>query len=189
MAAKDNAHSKILSHFLAIPWTAEHLNDPSNQVAFPPGSNNADGRGYEEVWAKTLNTEETFPAFIAFHRKPDEDREFISNITAFVTANHGVDGFPGMMHGGMVATLLDEVAGIVIGINQMRRVLPLKRFVTGYLNTTFIHAVPVPSTLMLTAKVAKQEGRKLLIEATIQNDSGLVLAKGDVLYIESKSRL
>ncbi|KAK9419184.1 putative HotDog domain-containing protein [Seiridium unicorne] len=188
MANQDEIISRSLSHFLAIPWCAKRLKDTHNQVIHPPGRT-PDNRGEEELWSTTFNTLETFPAFIAFYRKPIKNSERVNEVSAFVSTNHGVQGFPGMMHGGIVATLLDGTAGLVPGVNQQRGLFSLTRFVTAFLNTTYMRPVPVPSTLLLTARLVKHEGRKLLVEATIENDQGTVVSKAEVLFVETKSQL
>ncbi|ETS83415.1 hypothetical protein PFICI_05291 [Pestalotiopsis fici W106-1] len=121
--------NKHLSRFLAIPWCAKHLQAPGTEVILPPGRTPDQG-GEEELWARTLNTPETFPAFIAFYRRPAADRgqqdgiAKVDRVDGLAAVGRGLAGFPAMMHGGIVATLLDGIAGLVPGVNQQVGVFP-----------------------------------------------------------------
>lgn len=191
MAGQRYDLSKHLSHFLAIPWCAERLQDAGTEVILPPGRTRDDNDARiveEELWATTLNTPETFPAFVAFYRRPPSPAALVDRVEALAAAGRGLAGFSGMMHGGIVATLLDGIAGLVPGVNQQRGALAGTRFVTGYLNTTYSRPVPVPGVVLLTASLVRREGRKLFVEATVQDDKGVVLSKADVLFIETSGR-
>lgn len=192
MAGKQYDLSSHLSHFLAIPWCAERLQEPGTEVILPPGRTTRDDNDAriveEELWATTLNTPETFAAFVAFYRRPPSPAALMDRVEALAAAGRGLAGFPGMMHGGIVATLLDGIAGLVPGVNQQRGALAGTRFVTGYLNTTYSRPVPVPGVVLLTASLVRREGRKLFVEATVQDDKGAVLSKADVLFIETRGR-
>lgn len=72
--------------------------------------------------------------------------------TFTVTAAH--QGAPGLAHGGVLATALDEVLG---GLSWLLR----KPMVTGRLETDYIRPVPVGTTLALEARCLGFSGRRM----------------------------
>ncbi|MBF6332864.1 PaaI family thioesterase [Nocardia transvalensis] len=86
------------------------------------------------------------------------------------------EGAPGLAHGGIVATVLDEAAGMAL--------MPLRLpAVTAQLNVTFCAPIPLGKPLLVTARLDHREGRKLHIAAHIELD-GRTAAQAQALYIE-----
>jgi acyl-coenzyme A thioesterase PaaI-like protein len=73
-----------------------------------------------------------------------------------VTAEH--QGAPGLAHGGVLATALDEVLG---GLSWLLR----EPMVTGRLETDYIRPVPVGTTLSLRAECHGFSGRRMYASA------------------------
>lgn len=82
-----------------------------------------------------------------------------------------LQGPPGMAHGGIVAALLDEACG------QVARPA-LSPAVTSRLEIRYLAPVPVEEPLRISAEVVEAEERRLATEATIKDESGLVVAHG-----------
>ena len=82
--------------------------------------------------------------------------------------------------------LLDWVAGLIPAINRLRGAFPAVPFVTAYLNTTFARPVRTPGTLLLTAEMVRMEGRKVFVTAKVLDEHNEVLAKADVLFVETR---
>jgi acyl-coenzyme A thioesterase PaaI-like protein len=184
----DDRECAETKHFLSIPWCAQHLNKPHVRVWVPPASRIQKFSGEDELWAKTLNTPETFPSFITFYQDPQFTNGKIDELHAFLAVERGVAGWPGVVHGGIVATILDEVTGLVQTINFKHKTFPHHvAYMTAYLNTVYLRPVPCPATLMITARIIKLEGRKLYVEGTIFNDKGESLARADALFIALKT--
>jgi len=82
-------------------------------------------------------------------------------------------GYPGLVHGGLVATLLDEaMAHAVIAAHGMA--------VTGELRVRLRgQGVPVGRPLRLLGQVVGQRGRLIVVEAQILGEDGAVLAQGE----------
>jgi uncharacterized protein (TIGR00369 family) len=87
------------------------------------------------------------------------------------------DGHPGYLHGGTIATLLDEAMSKAV--RAQGRVSMTRRIEVDYLR-------PVPSgaPLRIEGRVVRNEGRKHWTEARILNARGTVLAEGKGLLIE-----
>ncbi|KAJ3571631.1 hypothetical protein NPX13_g5310 [Xylaria arbuscula] len=177
-----------LQYFLAIDWCAHFLEKIGTQISTGPGRHHITS-GEDEVWSRTLNTSSTIPYFIVFYPIPQDSKSPIVEVYAFATVCSGVQGFPGNVQGGIIATLLDGIAGLIPGFNRQRGVWPSVPFVTAYLNTTYLQPVPAPGTVMLAARTTKVEGRKVFVEASMKDNRGEVLARAEVLFIETTARL
>ncbi|MCK4536657.1 MAG: PaaI family thioesterase [Desulfuromonadales bacterium] len=87
-------------------------------------------------------------------------------------------GWEGMVHGGIIAALLDEVcayAGMTVS----------EQVVTGELKTRFRKPVPVEQLVTVSAKVAKQARRTVMVEAQLAMD-GRVLAGAEAKMVVLK---
>lgn len=80
-------------------------------------------------------------------------------VTAEFTVQAAHQGAPGLAHGGVLATALDETLG---SLNWLLRVIA----VTGRLETDFVRPVPVDTVLFLDAEITAVHGRKIYSRAT-----------------------
>lgn len=186
---KTRLPSEELKYFLAIPWCSTHLQSENIVFRHPPARYVLKPSGEGELWSVTLNTRDTFPSMLCFYHEPSDPKARINEVRAFITVDRGVQGYPNVVHGGIVATILDEITGYLPQINRKRGVAPRDYYMTGYLNTTFLKPVRTPSTMLVTARIIKIEGRKLLIEGRIEDENGDVLAKAETLFIALKTQL
>lgn len=103
------------------------------------------------------------------------------SLTAGFTVRPAHQGAPGLAHGGVLASALDETLG---SLNWLLRTIA----VTGRLETDFVRPVPVDTTLYLEAEVTAVAGRKIYSTATgrIGGPDGPVAVRADALFIEVK---
>lgn len=103
------------------------------------------------------------------------------SLTAEFTVQPAHQGAPGLAHGGVLATALDETLG---SLNWLLRTIA----VTGRLETDFVRPVPLGTTLHLEAEVTAVAGRKIYSKATgrIGGPDGPVAVRADALFIEVK---
>lgn len=105
----------------------------------------------------------------------------------FLAADHSVvcmprvppafDGHVGYLHGGIIATLLDET---------MSKSVRARGFtaMTRHMEVDYLRPVPSSAPLRIEGRVTRSEGRKHWSEARILNSHGAVLAQGKGLFIE-----
>ncbi|MDX2680652.1 MULTISPECIES: PaaI family thioesterase [Streptomyces] len=100
-------------------------------------------------------------------------------VTAEFTVQSAHQGAPGLAHGGILASALDETLG---SLNWLLRTIA----VTGRLETEFVRPVPVGVTLHLAAEVTAVAGRKIYSTATgrIGGPDGPVAIRADALFVE-----
>ncbi|KAI9829795.1 MAG: hypothetical protein M1826_005372 [Phylliscum demangeonii] len=96
-------------------------------------------------------------------------------------------GYPGIVHGGMLATMLDE--GLA---HCCFPALPNKVGMTANLTINYRNPAPAGNYYVLRAKTVKVEGRKAWVEGHIENlvdegETATVFVEASALYIEPRS--
>jgi len=85
-------------------------------------------------------------------------------------------GSMGMLHGGIIALLLDEAMGKVCKLSD-------ERAVTAELSVRYLKPITVDEEILVEAFQVKRDGRQLYHEAEIRNADGMVLAKGTGRFV------
>ncbi|KAM7187370.1 putative thioesterase [Rhypophila sp. PSN 637] len=177
-----------IAQFRAIPWCAKILSD-SSLVIDQSFSRFEKPKFEDALLSHTLNTPETIPGFITFYTEPKDPKAMVTELNAFISLGNLIDGWGGICHGGIIMTMLDEVMGQLPAVNKLRGVMNDIQLMTAYLNTTFLKPVKTPTTVMVTSRLVKQEGRKYFIDGVIRDEHGTEMAKGKALFVMLKSRL
>jgi len=103
------------------------------------------------------------------------------SVVSLTTIPDGFAGHPGYLHGGIIATLLDESMSKSVraqGLTAMTRQLEVE----------YLRPVPAGEPIRLEGRVIRSEGRKHWAEAKILNARGTTLAEGKGLFIEIRDR-
>jgi uncharacterized protein (TIGR00369 family) len=80
-------------------------------------------------------------------------------------------GSMGVLHGGIIATLLDEAMGKVCRLSDVRAV-------TAELNVEYLKPIRTDQEIIVEAFQTKREGRQMYHHGEIRNPEGAVLARG-----------
>lgn len=97
-------------------------------------------------------------------------------------ADDKFQGYKGIFHGGLVATLLDEI--------MAKAVLAQKRYcMTVEMNVRFRKAIPIGTKLRLTARVTADRGRLLETAGELRGLDGVVHASATGKYLEATTKL
>lgn len=184
------------SPFLRIPWTASLLQDP-DLITWTPGSRLPKRTGEDSLFATTLSTPLTINSCVSVYKHPQPTDAHIEEVTTFFTLGTGMDGHPGILHGGIVASLLDEGMGILQAVNY-ERALGMKEgegassvlgSFTAFLNIRYLQPVRTSRAAVVVARFRKREGRKDWIDAEVrQCESGedgavVICARADALFV------
>jgi len=102
-------------------------------------------------------------------------------VVCLVTVPEAFDGHPGYLHGGIIATLLDETMGKVLRARG-------RTSMTRHLEIDYLLPVPSGAPLRIEGRVVRGEGLKHWTEAKILNLEGTALAKAKGLFIELRVR-
>lgn len=98
------------------------------------------------------------------------------SVVAEAQISENYEGPPGYLHGGIIATLLDEAmskANRAHGVTAMTRQMQVE----------YLRPVPSGSPIQIEGRVIRSEGRKHWTEAQIKNQAGTTLAQATGLFI------
>ncbi len=100
--------------------------------------------------------------------------------TTFTAPEH-FQGYPGVLHGGIVASILDEVSGRA----HMGSDPAAPRFMfTGRMEVKYRKNVPIGQPLKIIGKAGKSKGKTAEAWAGIYDQSGELLAEATTLLID-----
>ncbi len=97
-------------------------------------------------------------------------------VTAIVNLTRLHEGPPGHIHGGIIATLMDEAMS---KLNRPLNVLAMTR----HLEVDYLRPSPLYIPLTLTGRHLRREGRKLFHTATLHHPDGTLLAQAKGLFL------
>ena len=103
------------------------------------------------------------------------------SVVSLPVISNAYEGPQGYVHGGVIATLLDETMSKAI---RARGHIAMTR----HLEIDYLRPVPSGAPIRLEGRLTQDEGRKLWAEARILNAEGKILAQGKGLFIEIRPR-
>ena len=103
------------------------------------------------------------------------------SVVSLPVISNDYEGPQGYVHGGVIATLLDETMSKAF---RARGHIAMTR----HLEIDYLRPVPSGTPIRLEGRLTKNEGRKLWAEARVLNAEGKTLAEGNGLFIEIRPR-
>lgn len=88
------------------------------------------------------------------------------------------EGYPGIVHGGVISTIMDEAVSRVFMLHDHNRFM-----YTARLTTKYRKHVPVGQPLRITGVAVKDRGRVAEARAAIFDARGELLAEGEALMV------
>ena len=105
---------------------------------------------------------------VFYETGPDE-------VTATYTPPEVFQGYPGVLHGGIVASILDEAGGRVVMIGDTRHFM-----LTAKMEVKYRRPTPLGQPLTVVGRLVKQRGRLALAHAELRLADGTVTAEADL---------
>ena len=106
----------------------------------------------------------------------------------FYSFGDGLNAHPGLLHGGVIACILDSSLGAAVGVTMQQHTSG-KGFIyfTIQLNTSYKKPVRTPGTVMVQSWVTKteSEGRKVWAKGVISSEGGVVHAEAEGLWLRA----
>lgn len=187
-----------LTFFRSIPWCASILDD-SQRAIIPTNSRFPKDSTEDSFFGDTLNSDRTVSACVSLYKTPLSPNAQIEEVITLLSLGAGVNGYPHVCHGGMIATILDEVMGILLSVNKDREEDSARTIlgrspsarqrmatVTAELLVKYLMPVATPQTVCVRVWFSKCEGRKLWVQGTIEDDRSTVLARGEGLFVKTE---
>jgi acyl-coenzyme A thioesterase PaaI-like protein len=174
-----------LEYFQSLPWCDKWLSDPATQI-ISTGSRTPKSTTEDALFGRILNTHDTISRCLSFFKKPAPDG-LIEELRCLLTLEPGLNGYPSVCHGGLIALIFDEIMGVA-GAQITRRAMELAKSrgeaaskasaMTAELTTTYRRPVLTPQTVCVVIIPVKMEGRNAFLNARMENSKGKVLAEG-----------
>ena len=98
-------------------------------------------------------------------------------VVCLPTISESFEGPPGYLHGGIIATLLDETMSKSVRARGLTAV-------TGQMEIEYLRPVHSAMPIRLEGRLLRSEGRKHWTEARLLDERGRVLAKAKGIFIE-----
>lgn len=93
-----------------------------------------------------------------------------------ITPEHHLQGFPGILHGGIQCALMDEVAFWTMFDKYQKIAL------TAKMDMEFLRPVGTDAELMVRGKIEEENGRKVSVTVSIFNKNNKICTKSRVEY-------
>ena len=101
-------------------------------------------------------------------------------VVALFTAGKWHQGHGGLMHGGLISAVLDEVMGRSINNSAVTKESP---FVTASMTTNFRRPIETEKPMRAFGKVEKIEGRKFFVRGTIVDEEDNIMAEATGIFV------
>lgn len=180
----------------SAPWAQALINDPSwkpvstwgREVMPPPSTENA-------LVASTLDRPDGIRAVLTFNRYPSSQTSSPSSSSSrtsfkgfetrmLFSLGTAVNGHDGFSHGGFTGTLIDEVSG------QCANAIFGNNIVTAEMTVQYKKMLPTPRVVLCRGWIEEEPvGRKVWINASVEDGQGGVYALGRTLYIKTKAKI
>jgi len=172
------------AHFESMPWCLEIIKHP-DFVITPTFSRELKPSTEDSLTSTTLKTNDTIQACLTVYKRPRQGVAWIEEVRSLMTLGTGMNGAPFMLHGGIIATIMDDVVGTLMTVNESPESgAPLSSSaVTAYMNVRYRSPITTPQTILAIARSKEIKGRKFYIDSEIRDEYGHVLATAESLWI------
>lgn len=170
--------------FWKIPWCRKTLSDGDFAVEATYSRLEHPDTGENNLLARTLKNRDTIEGWCSLYRRPEtSERAAKDEVRTLLALREGLDGYSRVCHGGITATLLDEIMSILVAVCRESQGLNPDNL-TADLRVRYLRPVPTPSVVLVTAKIRDiQKQRKYFVDAELVDEHGVPLAKGEGLFI------
>ena len=100
-------------------------------------------------------------------------------VSSTYTVPRRFEGYPGIVHGGIIAAMLDEVTS-----RAVMRGNPPRFVVTVQMSVRYRKPVPVETPLTLVGRVVKESGRVITVTGEITGPEGELLAESEATLVQ-----
>jgi uncharacterized protein (TIGR00369 family) len=102
------------------------------------------------------------------------------SVVCLPTVSNTFEGPVGLLHGGIIATLLDEAMSKAVRARG-------RTAMTRQMEVDYLRPVPVAAPIRIEGRMMRSEGREHWTEARILNAKGSTLAAGKGLFVEVRA--
>ena len=85
-------------------------------------------------------------------------------------------GWPGLLHGGIIATLLDEAMSYAVRFNGLD-------FLTARIQTNYKRPIKIEESLVIAGSIIRKKGRYIEAKASVSLSDSTVMAEGTGTFV------
>ncbi|EFQ35536.1 thioesterase superfamily protein [Colletotrichum graminicola] len=177
--------TQTVAELEVLPWCRTILTQPGVTIFTPQSRDPKNTNPHDRFFGETLNHAEGIPACVSFHPE-SPGKSVITELSILFALSRGVDGYPGIAHGGIVATLIDEVLGVLIQRNmETERDDPIFKMntVTSSMDIKYLKPITTPGVVLGVGQIKEIRGKRMLLRATIKDSNGVDLVTCDAVWI------
>jgi uncharacterized protein (TIGR00369 family) len=143
----------------------------TSEISLPPGVRFSEELGNDCFACGDLN-----PQGLHLHFTIDKANPEAITATATIQLSAVHQGPPGFIHGGIIATLLDEA------MSKLNRPLEVVAM-TRHMEVDYLRPVRVDTPLTIKSHHIRRDGKKIFHSAEITDQEGKLLAQGKALFV------
>ena len=215
-----DAPSETIVHFKSIPWTSSLLSDPRYEITTSDSRLPKTPSTEDSFTALTLSTPETIPYLLPLRLRtlpappppppsqssspPHPTPETPTYIWLLTASPDGLAGYPNILHGGAVATLLDECLSCLVVVQsralysastytEVQRFTGRGPLLTKTLEVNYKRPAMLPGTFAVRAwitgmQVEERKKARMWLSGELVDGEGKVCAEGKGVWVEMGGR-
>lgn len=184
-----------LAEFMSNRWTSSLLRSPDYTAVETTSRRTKRKSGEDAFFADTLGTSATIPHLLTLRKNNPIDPPRIAPsipappgrpavpkskpelVALLKLGTPGISGHPSTAHGGVLATVLDEIMSLAVGVQipgyDGNIAKERGRIYTMQLDARFHNPVYVPAVAVVKAWVLARDGRKFWMMGQVLQEAGL----------------
>ncbi|KAF9971974.1 hypothetical protein BGZ73_004958 [Actinomortierella ambigua] len=170
------ATEKLQAEMDQLDIVVKHTADADNWTRHVSHAYLSEDRRRNHLTAGVLRGERMLGVAPALFQSKDQH-----HVIAVIHVGEALCGHPGIVHGGLLGTLLDEITAYTALPN-----LPGKTGFTANLNINYRHPTIANQFIVADSVLDSQEGRKAFVKASLKTLNGTLLADATALFIAPK---
>jgi acyl-coenzyme A thioesterase PaaI-like protein len=191
--------------FAPLKWATPYLASSDWEAHERDRGNVSVEYGMDRHCRLTLQCEDGISHWLELVQKPTAGTNDVLKTVTIVKYGEALNGFPGILHGGAVATLMDEALGFAmvaseialygrfgtlppdwktrLAEGQLRKDVLKGNMVTAKLEIKFLKAVPCPGLVGIEVDILERKGHMIKVRGMMKDESGALLAQADGLWV------
>ena len=194
-----------LKAFAPLQWATPYLASPDWEIHQRDRGNDSVEDQIDRHCRVTLQCEEGISHWLELVQKPTAGTTNVLKTVSIVKYGEALNGFPGILHGGAVAALMDEALGFAMVASETalyggfgtlpknwKKLLAegkltteiLKgNMVTAKLEIKFLRAVPCPGVVGIEVDILECKGHMMKVRGMMKDENGAPLVQADGLWV------
>jgi acyl-coenzyme A thioesterase PaaI-like protein len=197
--------SEHLDAFSPLTWATPYLTSP-DWVACDRDRGTEPGEDTDRFCRDTMRANNGVIHWLELYERPTPGAKVTKSIS-LVKFGTGLNGFPGIAHGGALLTLMDEAMLCILSVNTVletslgfmkvgeeywrQQLLEGKsaqetlkgRLATATMDVKLLAPVLCPGVVGIETEVIEDKGHKMRMRATMRNKQGKPLLQADGLWV------